>query len=182
MKFIKLPFAGNVFIIELEMHEDHRGLFARTVCADEFRSIGLNSSFIQQSISFNPKKGTLRGMHWQALPFGEEKLVRVTRGSIFDVVVDINPKSKTFKKSFSVELSQENRKQIYISDGYAHGFQTLESNTEVHYEMTCNYRPEASRGFIWNDPSVGISWPIRENIIMSQTDLGFSNLDDSILE
>jgi dTDP-4-dehydrorhamnose 3,5-epimerase len=121
-------------------------------------------------------------MHWQAQPHGENKLVRVTRGSIFDVVVDINPNSKTFKRSFSVELSQDNRKQIYIPPGHAHGFQTLEPNTEVQYEMTTKYRPEASLGFAWNDPIIGIEWPFRDQMTIGQKDSGFSYLDDLELE
>jgi dTDP-4-dehydrorhamnose 3,5-epimerase len=178
MKFIKSPLEGELYVIEIEEVHDHRGFFARTVCEDEFRLHGINHSFVQQSISFNPEEGTLRGMHWQAPPYAEEKLVRVTRGSIFDVVVDINPKSKTFKRSFSVELSQDNRRQIYIPPGYAHGFQTLEPNTEVHYEMTTKYRPDASLGFAWNDPTIGIDWPIRDQIIIGQKDSEFLNLNE----
>jgi dTDP-4-dehydrorhamnose 3,5-epimerase len=162
--------AGNVFTVDIEPYEDFRGIFARTVCRDEFGTHGLNANFVQQSISFNPKTGTLRGMHWQTEPYAEEKLVRTTRGAIFDVIVDIRPESKTFKKWIGVELSEANRRQIYIPKGFAHGFQTLEPNTEVLYEMTTRYNLEASRGFVWNDPSINIEWPKTDNRIIGIRD------------
>jgi len=168
---------GKSFIIDIEQNEDFRGIFARTVCRDEFEHYDLNADFVQQSISFNPKKGTLRGMHWQAEPFAEEKLVRVTRGAIFDVIVDICPDSKTYKSWFAVELSEKNRRQIYIPKGFAHGFQTLEPNTEVLYEMTTRYHPEASKGFLWSDPSINIEWPKTENRIVGMRDHEYPNLN-----
>lgn len=170
MIFKAIPLERNAFIIDIEPYEDFRGIFARTVCRDEFMQHGLNADFVQQSISFNPKVGTLRGMHWQSNHFAEEKLVRVTRGSIFDVIVDICPESTTYKKWFSVELTESNRRQIYIPKGFAHGFQTLEPNTEVLYEMTNLYNPEASMGFIWNDPSINIKWPKTKNRIVGIRD------------
>lgn len=114
-------------------------------------------------------------MHWQIEPFAEEKLVRVTRGAIFDVIVDIRPESKTYKKWFSVELSEDNRRQIYIPKGFAHGFQTLEPNTEVLYEMTSRYHLETSRGFAWNDPLINIEWPKTENRIIGIRDSEYPN-------
>lgn len=159
MIFEKIPLEGNVYIIDVEKHDDFRGFFARTVCREEFNKLGLSIEFTQQSISFNPKAGTLRGMHWQSEPYAEEKLVRATRGAIFDVIVDIRPDSKTYKKWHAAELSESNRRQIYIPKGFAHGFQTLEPDTEVLYEMTTRYQPEASKGFIWNDPTINIQWP-----------------------
>lgn len=159
MIFSKTSLAGDAFVIDIERHEDYRGFFARTVCRDEFQQHGLSTEFSQQSISFNPKKGTLRGMHWQIEPYAEEKLVRATRGAIFDVIVDIRPDSKTFRQWHAAELSEHNRRQIYIPKGFAHGFQTLEEDTEVLYEMTMSYHPEASRGFLWNDPTIDIKWP-----------------------
>jgi dTDP-4-dehydrorhamnose 3,5-epimerase len=182
MIFTKTPLAGNVVVIEIERYVDTRGFFARTVCEDQFQAQGLKSSFIQQSISFNPQRGTLRGMHWQSEPYGEVKLVRVTKGSIYDVVVDINPRSSTFKSFYAVELSEHNRKQIYIPEGFAHGFQTLEPDTEVHYEMTTRYKSEASLGFAWDDPSIGISWPIRDKMIIGQRDSEYVNLNELDLE
>lgn len=159
MIFEKIPLDGNAYTIDIEQHDDFRGFFARTVCRDEFKNHGLRANFTQQSISFNPKAGTLRGMHWQAGPYAEEKLVRATRGAIFDVIVDIRPDSKTYRQWHAAELSERNRRQIYIPKGFAHGFQTLEPDTEVLYEMTISYHPEASRGFLWNDPAIDIAWP-----------------------
>lgn len=176
MIFTPIPLEGNACLVDVEKLEDFRGSFARTVCCDEFDKHGLNARFVQQSISFNPKSGTLRGMHWQAEPFAEEKLVRVTRGAIFDVIVDVRPVSKTFKKWFCVELSADNRRQIYIPKGFAHGFQTLEADTEVLYEMTVPYSPEASRGFFWNDASIGIKWPVADGRIVGTRDAALPNV------
>ena len=176
MIFTKVDFDANVYIIDITKFEDERGLFARTVCLEEFSRNGLNAKFIQQSISYNPLVGTLRGMHWQSEPWAEEKLVRVTSGAIFDVIVDIRPESKTFKKWFSLEISAFNRRQLFIPKGFAHGFQVLKANTEVLYEMTVSYKPNSVRGFLWNDPSVGIKWPEVEKRIIGSRDLEFSNL------
>ncbi|MBT6007806.1 MAG: dTDP-4-dehydrorhamnose 3,5-epimerase [Rhodobacterales bacterium] len=178
MIFTPTLLEGKSFIIDIEQFEDVRGVFARTVCKDEFEQHGLNADFVQQSISYNPKVGTLRGMHYQAAPFAEEKLVRVTRGAIFDVIVDIRPDSKTYKKWFGVELSESNRRQIYIPIGFAHGFQTLKPNTEVLYEMTSRYHPDASIGFSWNDPSINIEWPEIKNRMVGIRDAEFPNLSD----
>lgn len=175
MIFTPTTLEGGACIIDIEKFEDFRGSFARTVCRDEFELHGLDAGFVQQSISFNPKEGTLRGMHWQAEPAAEEKLVRVTRGGIFDVIVDIRPESKTFRKWFWVELSAENRRQIYIPKGFAHGFQTLAPDSEVLYEMTVRYSQDASRGFNWNDPSIGIQWPAVKSRIIGTRDSELPN-------
>jgi dTDP-4-dehydrorhamnose 3,5-epimerase len=119
-------------------------------------------------------------MHWQTEPYAEEKLVRATRGAIFDVIVDIRPESKTYRQWHAVELSQENRRQIYIPKGFAHGFQTLEPDTEVLYEMTATYHPEASRGFIWSDPSINIEWPKAEGRIIGIRDSELPRLFDAV--
>ena len=175
MIFTATSLEGKSFIIDIEPYEDFRGIFARTVCRDEFEQHGLNADFVQQSTSFNSKAGTLRGMHWQIGDYAEEKLVRVTRGAVFDVIVDIRPESKTFRKWFGVELSEHNRRQLYIPAGFAHGFQTLEPNTEVLYEMTSRYNLEASRGFAWNDPAINIEWPKTENRIVGIRDSEYQN-------
>jgi dTDP-4-dehydrorhamnose 3,5-epimerase len=177
MIFNKVPLNGNLYVLELQKLSDSRGFFSRTVCTNEFKQYGLNSNFIQQSISFNPFPFTVRGMHWQKNPFSEEKLVRVTKGAIFDVVVDIDPHSSTFKKWFSVELTEENRKQIYVPKGFAHGFQTLLPNTEVQYEMTTQYNPSEATGFFWGDPEVGIKWPEESEFLISETDRQFPDLE-----
>jgi dTDP-4-dehydrorhamnose 3,5-epimerase len=155
-------------VIEPEMHEDHRGFFARTFCEREFEAHGLNPRVVQCNISFNRLKGSLRGMHFQASPHSEAKLVRCTAGSIYDVIIDLRPSSSAFKKHFGVELSGQNRKMLYIPEEFAHGFQTLEDSTEVFYQMSQFYSPEHSRGVRWDDPAFGISWPPGERIIIER--------------
>lgn len=158
----------GAFLIEPERKEDHRGFFARTWCQQEFEDHGLNSKLVQCSVSFNKKKGTLRGMHFQIAPFGETKLVRCTKGEIFDVIIDLRPNSGTFKKYFSVILNEENRLMLYIPEGFAHGFQTVVDNTEVFYQMGQFYSPEHSSGVRWNDPAFGIEWPPDDRIIIDR--------------
>jgi len=155
----------GIFIVEPERIEDERGFFARTWCRHEFEARQLNTNLVQCSISFNQKKGTLRGLHYQAAPYEEVKLIRCTMGSIYDVVVDLRPLSPTFKQWLAVELTAENRKMLYIPEGLAHGFQTLEDHTEVLYQMSEFYHPECARGVRWNDPAFGIDWPLNVQII-----------------
>jgi len=155
-------------VIEPEMHEDHRGFFARTFCRREFEANGLNPDVVQCNISFNRRKGSLRGMHFQASPYSEAKLVRCTAGSIYDVIIDLRPSSSAFKKHIGVELSARNRKMLYIPEGFAHGFQTLEDDTEVFYQMSQFYSAEHSRGVRWDDPAFGISWPPGDRIIIER--------------
>ena len=164
MKFIETPLDG-AYIVEIEATEDERGSFARSWCQKEFEEHGLNSRIVQCNISLNKKKGTLRGMHFQIEPFAEAKLVRCTRGAIYDVIIDLRENSPSFKKWFAVELSESNQKMLYIPEGFAHGFQTLEDNTEVFYQMSEFYYPEYSRGIRWNDPLFSIQWPEGERII-----------------
>lgn len=171
MIFTELELKG-VFTIELEKMEDDRGFFARIWDKKEFEKYNLNSKLVQCSISFNKKKGTLRGLHYQTSPFEEAKLVRCTSGSIFDVIVDLRQKSKTFRQWIGVELSDKNYKMLYIPEGFAHGFQTLENDTEVFYQMTQSYMPEYAQGLRWNDPVLAISWPLK-NPIISKRDSGW---------
>lgn len=158
----------GAFLIEPERKEDQRGFFARTWCQQEFEDHGLNSKLVQCSISFNNRKGTLRGMHFQEAPFEETKLVRCTKGEIFDAIIDLRPNSETFKKYFSVILNEENRLMLYIPPGFAHGFQTMTENAEVFYQMSQFYSPEHSRGVRWNDPAFGIQWPADDRIIIDR--------------
>src|SRR5262245_2145384 len=158
----------GAFLIEPERKEDQRGFFARTWCQQEFEDHGLNPKLVQCSISFNNKKGTLRGMHFQVAPFEETKLVRCTKGEVFDVIIDLRPNSETFKKHFSVILNEQNRLMLYIPEGFAHGFQTLADNTEIFYQMSQFYSPEHSGGVRWNDPAFGIQWPPDERIIIDR--------------
>ena len=150
------------------MREDQRGFFARTFCRREFEAHGLNSQMVQCNISFNKFKGCLRGMHFQAAPYSEAKLVRCTAGSIYDVIIDLRSSSPGFKQHFGVELSAMNRKMLYVPEGFAHGFQTLEDNTEVFYQMSQYYSPEHSCGVRWDDPAFGIQWPSGERIIVER--------------
>ena len=163
----------GAFIIEIEPREDDRGFFARSWCMDEFEAHGLNSRLVQCNISFNKTRGTLRGMHYQSAPFAEAKLVRCTMGAIQDVIIDLRPASPTFKQWVSVELTAENRCALYIPEDFAHGFLTLEDNTEVFYQMSEYYHPEYARGVKWNDPAFGVIWT-NINPIVSERDSSFS--------
>lgn len=159
MRFMPTALAG-AYAIEIDRLEDERGFFARTFCRDEFTDRGLSQSFAQCNISFNARKGTLRGMHFQERPHDEAKLVRCTRGAIYDVIVDIRRNSPTFRAWAGFELTAENRKMLYIPQGFAHGFQTMEDNCEVFYQISETYHPDLARGVRWNDPAFAIKWPI----------------------
>jgi len=150
---------GGAYLVTPQRIEDERGFFARTLCREEFRLAGLVSDFVQSSISYNRARNTLRGMHYQASPHEETKLVRCTMGSIHDVIVDLRRDSPTFLRWFAAELSAASRSALYIPAGCAHGFLTLEDHCEVLYEITPSYRPESARGCRWNDPAFGIHWP-----------------------
>ena len=165
----------GAFIIEPERLEDERGFFARTFCQEEFKTHRLNPGMVQCNISFNKKKGTLRGMHYQVAPHEETKLARCTRGAIYDVIIDLRPDSPTFKQWVAVELTADNRRMLYIPKGFAHGFQTLEDNTEVLYQMSEFYHPECARGVRWDDPAFGIEWPPAEQRIISAEDQAYPN-------
>jgi dTDP-4-dehydrorhamnose 3,5-epimerase len=159
VRFRPTPLEG-AFTIELELMRDERGYFARTFDVDEFARHGLDPAVVQCNTSFNARRGMVRGMHFQADPDGEAKLVRCTRGSIYDVAVDLRPDSKTFCRWFGVELSAENGRMFYIPVGMAHGFQVLEDGSEVHYQMSHRYVPEQGRGVRFDDPAFGIEWPL----------------------
>jgi dTDP-4-dehydrorhamnose 3,5-epimerase len=155
----------DAFIISLNRNEDERGFFARTFCRSEFTEHGLNPDLVQCSISFNKQRGTLRGMHFQKPPYEETKVVRCTMGAMFDVIIDLRPDSPTFKQWLSFELNAENRSMLYIPPGLAHGFLTLEDNTEMLYQMSDRYVPESAAGVRWNDTAFGIKWPETPRII-----------------
>jgi len=158
----KLP---GVVEIELALHCDERGFFARSWCQKEFEAEGLNSNTVQCNVSFNEKKGTLRGMHFQAAPSPEAKLVRCTQGAIYDVVIDVRAESPTYKQWVGLKLTAENRRMLYIPEGCAHGFLTLEDKTEVFYQMSEFYHPELARGFRWDDSAFQIRWPAKVEVI-----------------
>ena len=159
MKFIPTILNGS-FTIQLDPINDERGWFARSFCKKEFSTIGHNKEWVQMNHSFSLKKGTLRGMHFQKPPYSEIKLVRCIQGSVFDVIIDLRKDSPTFLKWFGTELSAENKLMMYIPEGFAHGFQTLEENSGLLYMHTAYYSPEAEDGLRYNDPQVNISWPL----------------------
>ena len=164
MIFLATPLQG-AYIIEPQRLDDDRGFFARSWCQREFERHRLNPRIVQCSISFNRHAGTLRGMHYQAAPHQEAKLVRCTRGRLYDVIVDLRPDSPTFKQWTGTELTADNRRSLYIPEGCAHGFQTLDADTELVYQMSEFHHPEAARGVRWNDPAFGIAWPLADPIL-----------------
>jgi dTDP-4-dehydrorhamnose 3,5-epimerase len=175
MRFLPTKLAG-AYVIEPEPREDERGLFARTCCRDEFASHGLNTTWVQCNLSYNRLCGTLRGMHWQAEPHAEVKLVRCTRGAAFDVIADLRPDSPTYRQWVGVELTADNRKAVYVPAGFAHGFQTLTDGTELFYQMSEFYHPGLARGARWDDPALGIEWPATARRIIAERDLSFPDL------
>jgi dTDP-4-dehydrorhamnose 3,5-epimerase len=160
----------GAFIIELELRKDERGFFARTWCEREFEEHGLVSNIAQSNLSFSKKAGTLRGMHYQVAPFEETKLIRCTKGAIYDVIIDLRTNSLTYKKWVAVELTEDNYKMLYVPKGFAHGFQTLKENTEVGYHVSQFYSPECERGVRWDDACFNIKWPEAEERIISKKD------------
>ena len=179
MIFVETPLWG-AYVIEVEKHEDERGFFARSWCAREFGAKGLDHHLVQCNVSFNKRKGTLRGLHYQTPPNAEVKLVRCTKGSLFDVIVDLRKDSPTFLKWFAIELTATNYRMLYIPKLFAHGFQTLEDDTEIFYQMSEFYEPAASKGLRWNDPRLGINWPVAGRT-MSQKDQAYPNLEVSFV-
>jgi dTDP-4-dehydrorhamnose 3,5-epimerase len=175
MTFNETKLTG-VFEISFEPMHDERGFFARSWCQHEFEQHGLNSAIAQCNVSFNEKKGTLRGVHFQAEPHPEEKIVRCTQGAIYDVVVDLRAGSPTFKKWIGVYLTAANRRMIYVPKGCGHGLLTLEDQTEVHYQMSEFYHAELSRGVRWNDPALQIDWP-DEPTVMSERDRSYPDFE-----
>jgi dTDP-4-dehydrorhamnose 3,5-epimerase len=169
LKFVSTEIDG-VFLIEPEPVRDERGSFARTFCEEEFRAHGLDPHVAQAGISFNPAKGTLRGLHFQREPHGEAKLVRCSRGAIYDVVVDLRS-----GRWVAAELSDRNGRMLFAPSGFAHGFQTLQDDTEVVYQLSAKYRQDAASGVRWNDPALGIKWPL-EVSVMSERDRSWPEL------
>ena len=164
MKFLETELKG-AYLIELDLREDERGFFARTFCKNIFDEQGLPCEVAQSNLSYNARRGTLRGMHYQAEPFAEAKLVQCVQGSLFDVIIDLRRESETYCRWVGVELSAENGRMLYVPEGFAHGFQTLEDNTAVYYHMFQFYAPQFARGVRWDDPAFGIKWPLEDPII-----------------
>ena len=169
MKIQPLNLEG-AHVIDLERFEDERGFFARAWCSQELEEHGLDHQIVQANVSMNANAGTVRGMHFQVSPYEETKFVRCTSGRLYDVIVDIRPDSSTYLQWLSVELSADNHRTLYIPRGFAHGFQTLEDDTEVFYLHTEYYHPQAASGFRWDDPRIGIDWPIAAPSMISEKD------------
>ena len=167
MKLINLPLSG-AYLIEMQLISDERGFFARTWCTEEFERLGLNPKLVQCSISWNARRGTLRGLHYQTEPYAEAKLIRCCSGAIYDVIVDLRPASPTYGKWIAAELTSENRRMLYVPEGFAHGFQTLIDGAEISYQISASYQPDHARGVRWNDPAFGIEWPISHPILSAR--------------
>jgi dTDP-4-dehydrorhamnose 3,5-epimerase len=159
----------GAFLVETEPRSDDRGSYTRTWCAREFAAHGLNVSLVQSGLSYNRKRGTIRGMHMQVAPHAQTRLIRCGRGAIYDVIIDLRPDSPTYCRWLAVELRASSRATLYVPEGFAHGFQTLEDDTEVVYHMTGFYEPTAERGVRWNDPQFSITWPLPD-VITSDKD------------
>ncbi len=172
MRFVDTPIAG-VYVVELERFEDERGFFARAWCRDELAAAGLTADLAQCSLSRNTVAGTLRGMHYQRSPHEEAKLVRCTRGAIFDVALDLRPRSATHGRWFGAELDAASGHALYIPEGCGHGFQTLVDETDVFYAISAPYAPEAAAGVRWDDPAFGIAWPVASSRTISDRDLAW---------
>ncbi len=173
MKFVKTPLV-DAFVIELEPMRDDRGFFARGWCTREFEERGLVSKIVQANVSYNKSTGTLRGMHYQVAPYEEAKLVRCTRGALYDVIIDLRPESATYGQWYGAELSAENRKMLYVPPGFAHGYQTLEDGTEAFYQVSEFYAPGAEQGIRYNDPKFAVEWPQAVQVI-SEKDASWPN-------
>ena len=164
-------------LVSMEHNPDDRGFFARTFCTREFAGAGLSTEVVQASVSFNTRRGTVRGMHFQWPPSREAKLVRCVRGRILDVLLDLRPGSPTYLRHLSVRLDEDNRDAVYIPHGIAHGFQTLSDDTEILYQMTDVYAPELATGVRWNDPAFAIEWPMSTGIVISDRDAQYPDFD-----
>jgi dTDP-4-dehydrorhamnose 3,5-epimerase len=175
VRFLETPLAGLTVVAPSPI-EDTRGFFARMVCTKSFSEFGLDGAFVQSSVSFNRRKGTLRGLHYQREPFAEDKLVRVTAGAIWDVAVDLRPGSPTFRRWHAIQLDAANRLALYVPKGFAHGFCTLEDDTEILYQMTVPYVPGHAAGIRWNDPTLAVRWPV-DDPILSESDTALPLVD-----
>jgi len=176
MQFIETGLDG-AYLLTPEPRSDDRGYFARVFCVDEFSALGLCTDWKQANIAHNKLKGITRGMHYQHEPDAEVKLVRCTKGSVYDAIVDMRPNSKTYRQWYGAELTEKNQHQLYVPTGFAHGYQVLEDNSDLHYMVSAMYSPTSEDGVRWNDPSIGIQWPIASDVLLSDKDETWSLLD-----
>lgn len=165
----------GAYIVDLETNIDERGYFARAWCKKEFSQLGLETNIVQCNLSYNNKKGTLRGMHYQSEPYGETKFVRCVKGALYDVIIDVRKESETYGKWIGVELSEKNGRGLYIPVGFAHGFQTLEDDTLMMYQVSEFYTPGYEKGIRWDDSFFNIKWPEEEQRIISEKDRNWKN-------
>jgi dTDP-4-dehydrorhamnose 3,5-epimerase len=179
MFFSEIKLKG-AYVIDIDKHVDQRGFFARTWCMNEFAEHNLNTTVVQTNIGFSPLKGTLRGLHYQKAPYEEAKLVRCTSGSLYDVILDLRKDSPTFGQWFGLELSSKNHKMLYVPEGFAHGYLTLEEDTELFYQTSQFYDRDSARGVRYNDPAFHIKWPISIQLI-SENDLNWPDYSTSTL-
>ena len=177
MIFTETPLQG-AYLIDLEPRADERGFFARAWCADEFEQQGLNSTVAQMNVSFNHSAGTLRGLHYQLPPHAEVKLIRCTRGAIWDVIVDLRQDSPTYREWFGASLSAENRTMLYVPENFAHGYLTMAPDTETFYQVSEPYAPGSEAGIRWDDPAIGIDWPDIEIKVISDKDASHPDFGD----
>jgi dTDP-4-dehydrorhamnose 3,5-epimerase len=180
MTFEETPLAG-AYVLGLERHDDERGFFARTFAADELEAHGLSAAVVQGSIAWNRSRGTIRGMHFQLPPHAEVKIVRCVRGSIHDVIVDLRPESATYGRSFAIELDDERREALYVPERFAHGYQVLSAEAEVSYLMSAAHAPEAATGLRYDDPGLGLEWPLPPGVV-SERDLAWPPLAEVVAE
>ena len=176
MLFEALGLSGAA-LVKMERHPDERGFFARSICVEEFQAHGLPGAFVQSSVSWNRRRGTVRGMHFQWPPSREGKLVRCLRGAIYDVLLDLRPAEPTYLKHRAVMLDQDNRDAVFVPSGVAHGFQTLADDCEVLYQMTDVHAPALAAGVRWNDPAFGISWPVTGGLVIAPRDEAYPDFD-----
>jgi dTDP-4-dehydrorhamnose 3,5-epimerase len=176
MRFAETELPG-AFVIDLERREDERGFFARAWCERELAEHGLDTRVSQCNLAFNERRGTLRGLHYQVAPHAEVKLVRCTRGAVYDVIVDLRPESATYTRWIGVELTEDNRRMLYVPEGFAHGYLTLADATETFYQVSVPYTPDAERGARWDDPAFGIEWPQTEGLVMSDKDRSWPDFE-----
>jgi len=167
----------GAFVVDIEPRADERGYFARVWCAREFEEQGLESRFVQCNVAYNNKKATLRGMHYQSSPYAEVKLVRCTKGAVYDVIVDMRPGSDSYLGWTGVELTDDNHRMLYVPEGFAHGYVTLQDDSELFYQVSQFYTPQAEGGVRWNDPAVGIQWPDVGELLISDKDRAWPMLD-----
>jgi len=160
----------DAFIIDIEKREDERGFFARAWCQMELEAHGLSSHWVQANLAFSKRKGTLRGLHYQIVPYEEAKLMRCIRGAIYDVIIDLRPESPTYKQWLGVELTADNHRMLYVPEGFAHGYQSLVDDTEAFYPVSQFHTPGSERGVRWDDPAFAIEWPVTKNLILSDKD------------